>query len=109
MARGAASKEEIINKILSIFEGSFKYDKEVRIPLMENGELIQIKVTLTAAKTNVEPGGDTVIPGAVKSKTASTSASTASNIGSASSHFMNEATEEEKKNIASLIEKLGLN
>ena len=108
MARGEASKEEVINKILSTFEGSFKYDKEVRIPMMENGELIQIKVTLTAAKTNVEPGGDTAMPGAVKSKATSTSASTASNIGSASSHFMNEPTEEEKKNVAELISKLGL-
>lgn len=108
MARGAASKEEVINKILSTFEGSFKYDKEVRIPMMENGELIQIKVTLTAAKTNVEPGGDTAMPGAVKSKATSTSASTASNIGSASSHFMNEPTEEEKKNVAELISKLGI-
>ena len=108
MARGAASKEEVINKILSTFEGSFKYDKEVRIPMMENGELIQIKVTLTAAKTNVEPGGDTAMPGAVKSKETSTFASTTSNIGSASSHFMNEPTEEEKKNVAELISKLGL-
>ena len=108
MARGAASKEEIINKILSTFKGSFKYDKEVRIPMMENGELIQIKITLTAAKTNVEPGGDTAMPGAVKPKAISTSVSTASNIGSASSHFMNEPTEEEKKNIAELISKLGL-
>lgn len=108
MARGAVSKEEVINKILSTFEGSFKYDKEVRIPMMENGELIQIKITLTAAKTNVEPGGDTAIPGAVKPKATSTSTSTASNIGSASSHFMNKPTEEEKKNVAELISKLGL-
>ena len=108
MARGAVSKEEVMNKILSTFEGSFKYDKEVRIPMVENGELIQIKVTLTAAKTNVEPGGDTVMPGAVKSKATSTSVSAVSNIGSASSHFMNEPTEEEKKNVAELISKLGL-
>lgn len=111
MARGAVSKEEVMNKILSTFEGSFRYDKEVRVPMMENGELIQIKITLTAAKTNVEPGGDTAMPGAVKSKvtsTSSTSASAASNIGSASSHFMNEPTEEEKKNVAELISKLGL-
>ena len=108
MARGAVSKEEVMNKILSTFEGSFRYDKEVRVPMMENGELIQIKITLTAAKTNVEPGGDTAMPGAVKSKVTSTSASAASNIGSASSHFMNEPTEEEKKNVAELISKLGL-
>ena len=53
-ARGAESKAKIIEKILTTFENSFQYDKEVRIPMYENGELIQIKLTLTAAKTNVE-------------------------------------------------------
>lgn len=62
MARGTESKEIITRKILETFENSFKYDKEIRIPIVENGELIQIKVTLTAAKVNVESGGDTVVP-----------------------------------------------
>ena len=58
-ARGAESKAKIIEKILTSFEDSFQYDKEVRIPMYENGELIQIKVTLTAAKVNVDnPTGD---------------------------------------------------
>ena len=107
-AKGSILKEEIMQKILESFPGSFKYDKEIRIPGVENGESLQIKITLTCAKTNVEPGGDTAMPGAVKPKAISTSVSTASNIGSASSHFMNEPTEEEKKNIAELISKLGL-
>ena len=58
MARGAESKELITQKILETFEGSFKYDKEIRIPMLENGEIVQVKVTLTAAKVNVESGGD---------------------------------------------------
>lgn len=62
-ARGAVAKEQITNQILSQFEGAFKYDKEIRIPVVENGETIQIKVTLTAAKTNVAVGGDTALPG----------------------------------------------
>lgn len=105
-AKGSILKEEIMQKILESFPGSFKYDKEIRIPGVENGESLQIKITLTCAKTNVEPGGDTAMPGVVKPK--ATSASVASNIGSASSHFMNEPTEEEKKNVAELISKLGL-
>lgn len=65
-ARGSIAKEKITNQILAAFPGSFKYDKEIRIPIDENGELVQIKVTLTTAKVNVEAGGDTVLPGTVK-------------------------------------------
>lgn len=60
--KGSQAKEEITKKILETFDGSFKYEKEIRIPIMENGELIQIKCVLTAAKTNVEKGGDVAIP-----------------------------------------------
>lgn len=64
MARGQESKSIIANKILQNFEGSFLYNggKEIRIPIYENGELIQIKVTLTAAKENVEIGSDSALP-----------------------------------------------
>ena len=53
-ARGAWSKEQVWNKILETFPGSFVNEKEIRIPMIENGDRIEIKVTLTAAKTNVE-------------------------------------------------------
>lgn len=62
--KGSSSKEYITNKILEMFENSFQYDKEIRIPILENGEEIQIKCTLTCAKTNVEKNGDIKIPGA---------------------------------------------
>ena len=62
-ARGSIAKEEVMNKILATFPGAFKYEKELRIPMMENGEELQIKVTLTAAKNMVAAGGDTAIPG----------------------------------------------
>ena len=73
MARGTESKEIITRKILETFENSFKYDKEIRIPIVENGELIQIKVTLTAAKVNVENGGDTAVPVAGNASTVNSS------------------------------------
>ena len=65
MARGQTAKSEIQNKILSTFEGSFLYNdgKEIRIPIMEAGELVQIKVSLTCAKENVNVGDDNAIPG----------------------------------------------
>ena len=97
-ARGAVAKEQITNQILSQFEGAFKYDKEIRIPVMENGETIQIKVTLTAAKTNVERGGDTALPGDTVSAVAPTSAPSA----------LAEPTTEEKERVSNLLSKLGL-
>jgi len=65
MARGQVSKQIIADKILNTFEGAFAYNdgKEIRIPLLEEGELIQVKVTLTAAKENVNPGDDNAVPG----------------------------------------------
>ena len=62
--KGAQSKEFVAKQIIDTFEGSFKYEKEIRIPCYEDGQEIQIKVTLTAAKENVEPNGDIALPGA---------------------------------------------
>ena len=51
MARGAEAKQEVFAKILDTFAGSFMQDDKIcRIPCQENGETVEIKVTLTAAK-----------------------------------------------------------
>ena len=105
MAKGALAKENIINKILETFEGAFKYDKEIRIPMMENGEEVQIKVALTCAKANVDRGEDVAIPGA---STVKASTTTASATVSKVSTTVAEPTEEEKKNVEDLLIKLGL-
>ena len=42
-----------MNKILEVFPNSFINGKEIRICGTENGEEVQIKVTLTAAKENI--------------------------------------------------------
>lgn len=54
MIKGTISKEILTQKILENFEGSFIYNKELRIPFTENGEEVQIKVSLTCAKVNVD-------------------------------------------------------
>ena len=54
--RGAISKQAVIDKILETFQGSFVYGKELRIPMVEDGEQVEIKVTLACAKTNVGNG-----------------------------------------------------
>ena len=64
MARGQEEKLIVINKIKEVFPEAFEYDKTIRIPIGD----IQIKVALTAAKDNVEPGGDTAVPGVKTTK-----------------------------------------
>ena len=97
-AKGAVSKEKIIAKILETFPGAFQYDKELRIPMMEDGTEVQIKVALTCAKVNVERGGDTALPGDTVSTVAPTPTPSA----------LVEPTAEEKERVSDLLSKLGL-
>ena len=53
-AKGQKLKAQITQKILDTFEGSFINDKEIRICGEEDGYPVQIKVTLTAAKENID-------------------------------------------------------
>ena len=96
MAKGSIAKEAITQKILEVFEGAFTYgSKEIRIPYSEDGNRVEIKVTLTCAKENV--GGNSAF--AVTESQASPAAP-ASTIAA--------PTEQEKANIANLMERLGL-
>ena len=97
-AKGSVSKEQITAKILETFPGAFQYDKEIRIPMVEDGNEVQIKVTLTCAKTNVERGGDAALPGDTVSIVASTPTPSA----------LTEPTTEEKERVSNLLSKLGL-
>lgn len=96
--KGSIFKKEITDKILSTFEGSFLYNegKEIRIPGLEDGQEIQIKVALTCAKTNVEPNGDTILPGELKTEDSDISLT----------HI--EPTAEEKENVRKMMAALGL-
>lgn len=102
MARGQELKKEISNKILEIFPNSFLYNdgKEIRICGQENGEEIQIKVTLTAAKENVYSGQDNAIPGTTAELNFENNSITEQNII--------EPTNEEKENVKRLMETFGL-
>lgn len=99
--KGSASKEIAIKKILETFPNSFQYEKEIRIPMEENGELIQLKCVLTCAKINVEQNGDTAIPGQVSNEI---------NFGAQipREEVNVEATQEEKDNVARLAAMLNL-
>lgn len=101
MAKGQITKDIITEKILETFKGSFKYDKEIRIPYIENGEEIQIKCVLTCAKTNVDVGGENAIPGEVQvaSSEDKTQVVNKDTI---------EITQEEKNNVSKMLAALGL-
>ena len=102
-ARGSESKNIITEKLLETFAGSFIYDKNVIIPMVENGESLQIKIALTCAKTNVESGMDTAIPGATVATTTATPTSKVMD-----THGVAEVTEEEKQNVLKAMAALGL-
>ena len=93
-ARGAWSKEQVTNKILETFTGAFINDKEIRVPMIENGERVEIKITLTCAKINV--GGETAEP--AQEEESAVSAPTE----------ILPPSEEEKEQVKNLLAKLGL-
>ena len=103
MAKGQVSKIEVMKKIQNSFEGAFLYNdgKELRIPMVEDGEDIQIKVSLTCAKDNVQPGQDNAIPGTkpVLNNEINFEETKAKPV---------KPTEEELKNVNDLLQALGL-
>ena len=101
MARGQISKTKATEVILKAFPGSFTYDKEIRIPFIEDGETIQLKCVLTCAKVNVEQNGDVAIPGEA-------SADINFEDGKSIEQKVIEPTQEEKENVRKLMETFGL-
>ena len=102
MAKGQNAKNDIQKKILSTFEGSFLYNdgKEIRVPMLDSGEQVQIKITLTCAKENVTMGADAAIPGDFPAP--KTTAPTPERTQPV------QVSAEEKANVASLLKSLGL-
>ena len=92
MAKGAQAKAEIIDIILKTFSNSFINDKEIRIPMKEDGADIQIKVTLTAAKDLIVNGAETPLEDALTVEAPKSAV----------------VSEEEKKNVSKLLASLGL-
>ena len=95
--RGAEEKAQVQAKILEMFEGSFPYDKHIRVPMGD----IQIKITLAAAKDVVGVGADTAVPGAAVEAIPTAMAGS-------EEKPMAEPTAAEKKNISNLLKELGL-
>ena len=102
MARGQEEKLIVINKIKEVFPEAFEYDKTIRIPIGD----VQIKVALTAAKDNVEPGGDAAVPG-VKATKVVAIANGAEPVFEEASAIV-EPSAEELNTVSNLMESLGL-
>lgn len=103
-AKGSILKQEVSEKILKAFPGSFLYNdgKEIRINGLENGEQLQIKVTLTCAKVAVEGGEDVALPGEEKVTTADVKPA------GTNEQVPQEPSAEEKERLATLLNRLGL-
>lgn len=101
MAKGAEAKSKIFKQILEAFPGSFAYNdgKEIRIPMAEGAEIVQIKVALTCAKENVECGADTALPGDFPAPKAAPTPERTEPVA---------PTAEEKANVSAMLRKLGL-
>ena len=104
--KGQASKEALIQELLTYFgDRAFQYNKEIRVNMMEDDQLTQIKLTLTAAKVMVNAGGDAAVPGGTVEEVAAApvqatfDASKAVNI---------ETSAVEKENLSKLLRSLGL-
>ena len=94
-AKGNEAKSKITKKILETFGNSAfiaNGGKEIRINEEENGELIQIKLTLTASKTPISQNGEDI---------------SSQGINFAESKNIDiEMTSEEKENIADFIKRI---
>lgn len=103
-AKGAEAKNELFNKIMEIFPDAFWEDqgKILRVPMSESGNRVEIKITLTAAKTNL--GGDNV-PGAFGNNPTPAPKTINPNPSNSSSY---EVTDEEKENITKMLKALNL-
>ena len=101
-SRGAEEKQMVIDKIKEVFPEAFEYDKTIRIPIGD----IQIKVALTAAKDNVEPGGDTAVPGVKATKVVAIANGAEPVFEDVSATI--EPSAEELNAVSSLMESLGL-
>lgn len=94
--KGTDSKNKLFEKLMKVYPDAFWEDtgKILRVPMDENGQRVEIKVTLTAAKSNL--GGNEAAsafdstPISIEEKTILT------------------PTEEEKQNVKTLLASLGL-
>lgn len=101
MAKGSLSKDIIFKKLIEVFPGSFMQDDKIcRIPMTEDGQIVEIKVTLTAAKDIL--GTAAAVPAKEEFDWSD------EKLDPVSSVAKNDLSEQEKANIKKMMEALGL-
>lgn len=108
MAKGTEAKQRIANKMAEVFGSDWigEYEKKYYIWSNENGERIQVAISMTCPKVPIEVSETTNTTSEDNSNWDWGNSST-SNI-TPSTQISAEITEEEKKNLADLMAKLGL-
>lgn len=103
-AKGTESKSLVTKKILEIFPNAFLYnnDKEIRIPLTEQGEQVEIKVVLSCAKTLVREAA------ALDWSGGSSTTPAADPVPAPSEVVPPQISEEDRRKVQELMAKLGL-
>jgi hypothetical protein len=106
MAKGAIAKSNVIKKISDAFGADFigEYDKKIYVWTQENGEKVQIAISLTCPKTPIDVSG-TPIPnfsGGIDFEDVGAA------VAAPTAFVPAEITEEETKNIQDLMARLGL-
>ena len=101
MARGNEAKQRIFKKLLEVFPGSFMQDDKIlRIVEQEDGQIVEIKVTLTAAKDIL--GTAAAAPAKEEFDWSDEKLDPVSTVAK------NDLSEQEKANIKKMMEALGL-
>lgn len=88
-AKGVIAKESITKIIQMLFKDAFLDGKIIRIPIQENGETVEIKVQLTAAKDLKGNSAGAVLEGQEE-------------------HAVLELTAEEKQMLEELLDSMGV-
>lgn len=101
MAKGAVAKEQIAKKMAEVFGADWigERDKKYYLWANENGERIQIAISMTCPKTPVGEAGATADSNVLNFEDGAT----------AVGETPIEITTDEKKNVADLMARLGLN
>ena len=105
MAKGTIAKQNVVNKIAQAFGADFigEVDKKIYVWAEENGEKVQIAMSLTCPKTMV-----TAAPAGISNGGFDFDAPAAVAPVAAASFEPAEITNEERDNIAAMMARLGL-
>lgn len=104
MAKGAIAKEAVMKKIAAAFGADYigEFDKKIYVWAMENGEQVQIALSLTCPKVPV------VINNTVQTGDFNFEDPSETTISPAAVFTPAEITDEERANVAVLMARLGL-